>query len=80
MSPKQKDSKDPHESKLATAKEEKDQCIMILHAFKVDRKIDELVFSRKSSSHSTSLTTPIGDMFHGTKADLMHCILEHVQI
>ena len=80
MASKRKSSKDPHETKLATAKEEKDQSILILHAFKDGKKIDELLFSRESSNHPPSLTTPTGDMFHGTYADLMHCILEHVQI
>ena len=49
MASKHKSSKDPHETKLATAKEEKDQSILILHALKDDKKIDELLFSRESS-------------------------------
>ena len=80
MASKRKSSKDPHESKLATAKEEKDQSILILHALKDGKKIDELLFSRESSNHPPSLTTPTGDLFHGTNADLMHCILGYVQI
>ena len=48
--------------------------------WKMVKKIDELLVSRESSNHPPSLTTPTGDMFHGTNADLMHCILEHVQI
>ena len=71
MSSKHTDSKDPYESKLATAKEEINQSILILHALKAGRKINELLFSRDSSSHLPSLTTPTGNMYHGTKADLI---------
>ena len=38
MASKRKSSKDPHETKLATAKEEKDQSILILHALKDGKK------------------------------------------
>ena len=48
--------------------------MVILHALKAGRVIDESLFSSKNRTYPHSLATSQGEMYHGTKADLMHCL------
>ena len=50
--------------------------MVILHALKAGRVIDKSLFSRENRTYPPSLTTSQGEMYHGTKADLMHCLLK----
>ena len=65
-------------NKLAEAKEEKDISMVILHALKAVRVIDESLFSRENRTYPPSLVKSQGEMYHGTKADLMHCLPKHI--
>ena len=76
MSSKSNESNYSANRKLAAAKEEKDISMVILHALKAGRVIDESLFSRENRTYPPSLTTSQGEMYHGTKADLMHCLLK----
>ena len=74
MSSKSNESNNSANNKLAAAKEEKDISMVILHALKAVRVIDESLFSRENRTYPPSLATSQGEMYHGTKADLMHCL------
>ena len=53
--------------KMATAKEERNLTMTIMHALEAGRKIDNELFSRENSGCPPSISLPSGDMFHGTK-------------
>ena len=74
MSSKSNESNNSANNKLPAAKEEKDISMVILHALKAGRVIDESLFSRENRTYPPSLATSQGEMYHGTKADLMHCL------
>ena len=78
MSSKCIESNNSANNKLAEAKEEKDISMVILHALKAVRVIDESLFSRENPTYPPSLATSQGEMYHGTKADLMHCLPKHI--
>ena len=52
--------------------------IVLLHSLKSGKQIDEDIFFRENSSCPPSLATSSRDMFHDSKADLIHCLLEFV--
>ena len=58
-------------------KEDKDISIVLLHALKSERLINEDLFFSKNCNFPPSLTSA-GEMFHRPKLDLMHCLLEFV--
>ena len=60
-------------SDVAVVKEERGKVLHILNAALSGRNIDESVFSHEISSTPPSLTRR-GEMFHGTKADIVPCI------
>ena len=72
MSSKSNESNNSANNKLPAAKEEKDISMVILHALKAGRVIDESLFSRENRTYPPSFATPQGEMYHGTKADLIH--------
>ena len=74
MSSKSNESNNSANNKLPAAKEEKDISMVILHALKAGRVIDESLFSRENRTYPPSLATSQGEMYHGTKADLIHCL------
>ena len=76
MSSKSNESNNSANHKIAAAKEEKDISMVILHALKAGRVMYEPLFSRENRTYPPSLTTSQGEMYHGTKADLMHCLLK----
>ena len=39
-----------------------------------------ILFTKENSSSPPSLITATGEMSHGIKSDLMHCLLEYVDI
>ena len=50
--------------------------MVILHALKAGRVMYEPLFSRENCTYPPSLTTSQGEMYHGTKANPMHCVLK----
>ena len=64
--------------KMATAKEERNLTMTIMHALEDGRKIDNELFSRENSGCPPSISLPNGEMFHGTKSDLLPCLLQLV--
>ena len=50
--------------------------MVTLHALKAGRIIDESLLSRENRTYPPSLTTSQSEMYHGTKADLMHCLFK----
>ena len=64
--------------KVTTVKEERDISMVIIHALQAGRVIDYPLFSRENSGNPPALATGNGEMFHGTKSDLMHCLLDYV--
>ena len=48
--------------------------------YSVGRVIDDSLFTKENSSSPPSLITETGEIFHGIKSDLMHCLLEYVDI
>ena len=62
--------------KMATAKEERNLTVTIMHALEDGRKIyNNELFSRENSGCPPSISLPNGEMFHGTKSDLLPCLL-----
>ena len=64
--------------KVTTVKEERDISMVIIHALQAGRVIDYPLFSGENSGNPPALATGNGEMFHGTKSDLMHCLLDYV--
>ena len=65
--------------KVTTVKEERDISMVIIHALQAGRVIDYPLFSRENSGNPPALATATGEMFHGTKSDLTHCLLDYVE-
>ena len=51
--------------------------MVIIHALQAGRVIDYPLFSRENSGNIPDLATGNREMFHGTKSDLMHCLLDY---